>query len=105
MLHQHGHHHVDEHELGGEHEGDKVHGRDKLKAWIAGIVHISAVVWWTLPQCILVRQRMRRGWSRVVLGEREQNIRYHKCHSLVKKLLLEYLESGGDDEKKSRVKI
>lgn len=53
MLHQHGHHHVDEHELGGEHEGDKVHGRDKLKAWIAGIVHIGVMVWWALPQCVL----------------------------------------------------
>lgn len=63
MLHQHGHHHIDEHELGGEHEGDKVHRRNKLKARIAGIVHIGAVVRWALPQCVLEAEGGEKcGW-------------------------------------------
>lgn len=75
MLHQHGHHHIDEHELGGEHEGDKVHGRDKLQGGVAAVVHVSAVVWRTLPQRVL------RGDGGGGQEKRKEEAKCHSCGS------------------------
>jgi hypothetical protein len=49
-LHEHSHHHVDEYELGGEDEGDKIHGRDELESSVARVVTGS---WRALTQGVL----------------------------------------------------
>lgn len=43
VLHQDGDNHIDQHKLGGEHEGDKVNGRDEGKVGEA-----MAILWATL---------------------------------------------------------
>lgn len=48
MLHEHGHHHVDEHELGREHEADEVQRRHEVQAAQAAALVVGAV-----PQRVL----------------------------------------------------
>jgi len=50
MLHQHGHHHVDQHKLRHQHECDEVEGRHQRQVGEA-----VAVLWPTLPQRVLLR--------------------------------------------------
>lgn len=56
-LHEHGHHHVDEDKLGGEDEGDKVHGRDELESSVARVVTWT---WRALTQGVL-EDRQEKG--------------------------------------------
>lgn len=43
VLHEHGHHHVDKHELGHQHEGDEVDGRDGRQVGEAVLVLAGAL--------------------------------------------------------------
>lgn len=53
MLHEHGHHHIDENKLSCEHEGHEIHGGDELQSSVAAVV----APWptrWALSQGVLV---------------------------------------------------
>lgn len=52
MLHEHRHHHVDQHKLRREHERHKVHGGDELQPCVAAIV-TPWTAWWALSQGVL----------------------------------------------------
>ena len=53
VLHEHGHHHVDQDELGREHEGHEIHGRDELQPGVAAVV-AAWTAYWAFPQRVLV---------------------------------------------------